>query len=504
MQQQMPVIQVEVYQQQPAQQEAAHQQEPTEKQATYQQEPAEEQAIHQQEPAEEEATHQLQAAQNHQAEAAVVAPVTLAAEPPKTAVVMLNMGGPNDLDEVGPFLGRLFGDKEIINLGPLQPVLGPYIVNRRTPKIKEQYKEIGGRSPIRMWTDEQGKGMVAHLDQLSPETAPHKAYTMFRYAAPLTEETLLQMKADGVKRAVAFSQYPQFSCTTTGSSLNHLWRELRRLDMGEDFEWSIIDRWPTHEGFLDALEDRIRCGLESFDEDVRDRVVVMFSAHSLPMSVVNRGDQYVPEVNATAHAVMTRLNFSNRYVVAWQSQVGPSAWMGPKTEDVIKGLAKQAHKHVLAVPIAFTSDHIETLFEIDVEYAEEAEELGIDFRRSESLNASPLIMKAQADIVAQHLQTGEVCTPQYNMNCAGCVNPTCRTLLNPVGGHYQRLRDLAKGIHTPTTTEELQHGGGPPDVEKIAHRTVMAKRSAVVAGVVGSLAAAVAVAVNPALIGALM
>lgn len=90
------------------------------------------------------------------------------------------------------------------------------------------------------------------------------------------------------------------------------------------------------------------------------------------------------------------------------------------------------------------------------------------------------------------------------MNCAGCVNPTCRTLLNPVGGHYQRLRDLAKGIHTPTTTEELQHGGGPPDVEKIAHRTVMAKRSAVVAGVVGSLAAAVAVAVNPALIGALM
>merc|ERR1711959_546187 len=127
----MPVIQVEVYQQQPAQQEAAHQQEPAEKQAT----------------------HQQQAAQNHQAEAAVVAPVTLAAEPPKTAVVMLNMGGPNDLDEVGPFLGRLFGDKEIINLGPLQPVLGPYIVNRRTPKIKEQYKEIGGRSPIRMWTD---------------------------------------------------------------------------------------------------------------------------------------------------------------------------------------------------------------------------------------------------------------------------------------------------------------------------------------------------------------
>lgn len=135
-----------------------------------------------------------------------------------------------------------------------------------------------------------------------------------------------------------------------------------------------IVRWPTHDGFLTALTDRVQAGLEDFPEDVRDQVVVVFSAHSLPMKVVNRGDQYVPEVAATANAVMERLEFSNRYVMAWQSQVGPLPWMGPQTGDVIKGLAKQGHKHVLAVPIAFTSDHVETLFEIDIEYKEEAEE----------------------------------------------------------------------------------------------------------------------------------
>jgi ferrochelatase len=225
---------------------------------------------------------------------------------PKTAVVMLNMGGPNNLEEVGPFLKNLFSDGEIITLGPLQDILGPLISSRRTPAITEQYRSIGGRSPIRTWTEEQGRGMVERLDKISPDTAPHKAYTMFRYAAPLTEETLLEMKRDGVERVVAFSQYPQFSCTTTGSSLNHLWRELKRLNLGEQFQWSVLDRWPTHPGFLKALEQRVQAGLDDFDENVRDRVVVVFSAHSLPMKVVNRGDQYVPEVAATANAVMER------------------------------------------------------------------------------------------------------------------------------------------------------------------------------------------------------
>ncbi len=136
---------------------------------------------------------------------------------PPTAVVMLNMGGPAipTLEKVEDFLTRLFSDNMIINLGKFQ-WLGKYIAKRRSPKIQEQYKEIGG-SPLRKWTELQGQEMCKILDEISPSTAPHKPYAMFRYADPLTEETLDQMAADGVTRAVAFSQYPMYSCTTSGT-----------------------------------------------------------------------------------------------------------------------------------------------------------------------------------------------------------------------------------------------------------------------------------------------
>jgi len=374
----------------------------------------------------------------------------------KTGIVMLNMGGPSTLDEVGFFLNNLFADGEIIQLGPLQNTLGPWIAKRRTPKIQDQYAQIGGGSPIKKWTELQGLGMEQLLDRLSPETAPHKHYIAFRYANPLTEEALLQMKADGVERAVAFSQYPHFSCTTSGSSMNHLWRELRRLDMGSDFTWSLIDRWPEHPKFIQAVADNVRRGLEEFPESARSEVVLLFSAHSIPMRVVNRGDQYPQEVAATVQRVMHELGFSNKYLLTWQSKVGPLPWLGPQTGEVIQGLAQQGHKYAMAVPIAFTSDHIETLFEIDIEYKEEAENAGFKhFARAPSLNDSPLIIEAMADIVATHLKSGEPCTSQYALNCPGCVNPTCRTIINPVAPHT-RMRDVARGVPTPSTTEELQ------------------------------------------------
>jgi len=284
------------------------------------------------------------------------------------------------------------------------------------------------------------------------QSAPHKTYTAFRYAPPYAEDALRQMAADGVKRAVAFSQYPHYSCTTAGSSFNNLWRELYRLGMETDFEWSVLDRWPTHPTFIKALTQRVQQGLATVPEPVRAQTIVVFTAHSVPMKVVNKGDQYVSEVAATAHAVMAELHAQqgpaapqqrNTHVLAWQSKVGFLPWMGPSTSDVLKNLARQGHKHVLMVPIAFTSDHIETLFEIDIEYAEEAHEAGIvTFARAPSLNDSELLTTAQAELVAEHLASGSVCTPQYRLNCAGCVNPACRTVLNPVGGEpYSKLRD---------------------------------------------------------------
>ncbi|KAG0141555.1 hypothetical protein CROQUDRAFT_663651 [Cronartium quercuum f. sp. fusiforme G11] len=345
-----------------------------------------------------------------------------------TGVVLLNMGGPRNTGETGDFLSRLFHDGDLIPL-PFQSKLAPFIARRRTPKIEEQYARIGGGSPIFKWTTQQGDGMTKLLDELSPSTAPHRAYVAFRYARPLTEDCLDAMAHDGVTRAVAFSQYPQYSCSTTGSSLNELYRQLvKKFDKKREIEWSVIDRWPTHPGLVEAFARHIEISLATYDVAVRSKVILLFSAHSLPMSVVNRGDSYPSEVAATVHAVMQRLRHSNPYRLVWQSQVGPSAWLGPQTIDAIKGYAKKGVENMLLVPIAFTSDHIETLFELDLEYIEDAKKMGLTgVKRVESLNADPVFIRAMADVVADHLslQPSSRTGVQMNLRCPDCVNPTC-------------------------------------------------------------------------------
>lgn len=371
--------------------------------------------------------------------------IRTAAKRAPTAVAMMNMGGPSTLGEVQSFLTNLFTDPEIIPMGPVQNIVGPYVAKRRTPKITEQYAQIGGGSPILKWSNIQGEAMCKLLDELRPESAPHKHYVFFRYANPLTEASLRQMKEDGVERAIAFSQYPQWSCTTAGSSMNHLWRELDRLDMATDFQWSLIDRWNTHPGYIKAVVNRVRQGLAQFAPEDRDKVIIMFSAHSVPMKTVNKGDPYVKEIASTAEHVMKELGVTNSHILSWQSKVGYLPWMGPSTSSTLEGFGKQGHKHVLAVPIAFTSDHVETLFEIDIEYAEEAEEHGItNFKRCPSLNDEPLLFQAMADIVKHHLDTETLHSPQYPLNCPGCTNPTCRSMRNPIKPYHKLLNSEMK------------------------------------------------------------
>jgi protoporphyrin/coproporphyrin ferrochelatase len=349
-----------------------------------------------------------------------------------TGIVMMNLGGPKTLDEVQPFLLELFADREIIQL-PFQRWSGPRLARRRTKMVQEHYQEIGGGSPILRWTEAQGRGMCERLDRLSPETSPHRFYVAFRYAAPKSEDALRAMHADGVRRAVAFTQYPQFSCSTTGSSLNELWRASKRLGLHDAFDWSVIDRWPTHPGFVDAMTETVRAGLARFAEGDRDDVVVVFSAHSLPMAVINRGDPYPAEVGASVHEVMQRLDYGHEYLLAYQSDVGPVPWLGPSTETVLEELAAKRRRNVLVVGIAFTSDHIETLHELDIEYGELARERGITtYVRAPALNDLPLFQDALADIVHGHLTSGEPCSRNYGLRCPGCVNPQCRNIVNPI------------------------------------------------------------------------
>ncbi|OBT95204.1 ferrochelatase hem15 [Pseudogymnoascus verrucosus] len=358
-----------------------------------------------------------------------------------TAIVFMNMGGPSTVPEVGDFLSRLFADADLIPLGRFQKYLGPLIAQRRTPKIEKQYAAIGGGSPIRKWSELQAAEMCKILDQTSPETAPHKPYVAFRYAAPLTETMYAQLLADGFGggkggRAVAFTQYPQYSCSTTGSSLNDLWKWREKLEgtgrggevkaNGEDgsIQWSVIDRWPAHKGLVEAFAQNIEATLATYSEADRKDVTILFSAHSLPMTVVNRGDPYPAEVAATVYAVMERLKFSHPYRLVWQSQVGPQPWLGAQTSDTVTNYVANGKKNLVLVPIAFTSDHIETLYELDEEVIGESG-CKDSIRRVESLNGNPVFIQALADIAKAHLEGGVQCSKQMALRCPGCTNAKC-------------------------------------------------------------------------------
>ena len=277
--------------------------------------------------------------------------------------------------------------------------------------------------------------MCKILDQISPQTAPHKPYVAFRYANPLTEDMYAQLLKDGFGggkggRAVAFTQYPQYSCSTTGSSLNELWKWRTRLE-GKDsntdpsgsITWSVIDRWPVHPGLVEAFAQNIEAQLATYTPETRKDVVLLFSAHSLPMSVVNRGDTYPAEVAATVYAVMQRLKFSNSYRLCWQSQVGPSAWLGAQTSDTVQEYVKKGQTDLILIPIAFTSDHIETLYELDQEVIHEAGHSGV--KRAESLNGNRVFIEALADIAFKHLQSGVSCSRQMGLRCQGCKSERC-------------------------------------------------------------------------------
>jgi len=156
----------------------------------------------------------------------------------------------SQVSETHDFLRNLFLDGDLIPL-PFQSLLAPWIARRRTPHIEKQYADIGGGSPILRWTEAQGEGLSVLLDELHPATAPHKSYVAFRYARPLADETARRMKEDGVNRAIAFTQYPQYSCSTTGSSLNDVYRK-SRAGLFSGINWSVIDRWGTHPGFIEV------------------------------------------------------------------------------------------------------------------------------------------------------------------------------------------------------------------------------------------------------------
>ncbi|KAG4303830.1 hypothetical protein PORY_002759 [Pneumocystis oryctolagi] len=347
-----------------------------------------------------------------------------------TGIVFLNMGGPSKLSEVKDFLFRIFTDSDLIPLGSMQKWLGSIIAKIRTPKVSSYYKKIGGGSPIHKWSEFQAQEVCKILDKISPKTgtffSPHKPYVAFRYSAPLTESVLLEMLNDNITNAVAFTLYPQYSCSTTGSSLNELYHQIQKLDIHNQIRWSVVDRWPTHIGLINAFKDNIIETLKTYPENIRSDVIILFTAHSLPMSIVNRGDPYPLEVAATVYAVMEKLNFSNPYQLVWQSQVGPSAWLGPRTNHVIDSFIKMGKENIVLVPISFVSDHIETLFELDLQYIANAKKSGFNgIKRVNSLNNNFTFIRGMADILKNHLTNGRRSSTQLELLCPSCISLKC-------------------------------------------------------------------------------
>lgn len=311
--------------------------------------------------------------------------------PEKTAILLLQMGGPDSIDAVEPFLLNLFSDRDIIKIGPafLQPFIARRIAKKRAPKVEGYYQKIGGKSPIRELTDDQARALEAKLG------ADYRCFVAMRYSKPGTIDALAAIKKEGISRIIALSLYPHYSRATTGSSINELKRVLSQA--GVSFHLRYIDRFYDHPLYIQALTEKIEAGLAGFGD--RSRVAVVFSAHSLPQSFIDDGDPYLAHIQETVRLVMERLGEMEHHL-SFQSKAGPVKWLEPSTEDMLKNLAAEGRKELLMVPLSFVSDHIETLYEVDIQYGEEAKELGIEiFRRSPSLNSSPLFIECLADLV---------------------------------------------------------------------------------------------------------
>ncbi len=331
--------------------------------------------------------------------------VSRVVEPPPVGVLLFNMGGPDTLDDVEPFLVRLFSDRNIIELplgALLQPVVARVIAKSRGPGVRRNYAAIGGGSPQLALTRQQASALAARLEAATGRR--HVVEIAMRYWQPDTERALRRLAAERVSRIVTLTLYPHYSRATTGSSRREFERVVSQPAWRDRFEVSHVDAYPDHPLYLDAMADTVRRALMAYPAGLRDTVTLLFSAHGLPQSFVDEGDPYVEHTEMTVRGILERLGAPNPHAIGFQSRTGPVKWIGPGTEDVLRGLGRRGVTSVLMVPVSFVCDHIETLYEVDQLFREDAHAAGItDYRRSEALNTHPLFIEALADLVQRRL-----------------------------------------------------------------------------------------------------
>ncbi len=319
----------------------------------------------------------------------------------RTAVILLQMGGPATLDDIRPFLRNLLSDPAILAVPAFVRLpLARFIAWRRAPHVALQYAAIGGGSPIGPHTARQA---IALRASLAAAGRPMPVHVAMRYVKPRAASVLQKIAADGVERLVLLPLYPQHSRTTTDSSLDEVRDLLARFH--PQIQPVEVTDWADHPGYVAALARTVEQALAQVPANIRERTRILFSAHGLPLRYVEAGDPYPSQVAQTVAAVMSRLGSdAPSAVTCYQSRVGPVKWLTPSTEQAIRTAAAEHIAALVVVPVAFVSDHIETLYEIEVTYREQAREAGIEtFVRVPALNDSPEFAAALAEIVISAL-----------------------------------------------------------------------------------------------------
>ncbi|SHE76321.1 ferrochelatase [Fodinibius roseus] len=321
----------------------------------------------------------------------------------RIGVVLMNMGGPTADYAVRPFLNNLFRDEDIIKMGggKIQELFAKIISKFRAPNVQEDYEEINGCprgcmgnkhclnrknsvvstccSPINSLTEQQRRALEKHFKKTMPEQHV-KVYTCMRYWLPFAGTTMDDMVEDGITHAVMVPLYPHFSWTTTGSSFRD-WESTRKEKFGGQAPWKEfhVKNYHLDEHYLSAMNDRIDEALAGMNEERRNKTHFIFSAHGTPMLEVRSGDPYTAEINQTMEAIMEMRGYDHEYWLGYQSKVGPQKWTQPNTAELVERHIEYGIKNFLMIPIAFVTDHIETLYELGVELAEDLEEEGYDF-----------------------------------------------------------------------------------------------------------------------------
>ncbi len=312
----------------------------------------------------------------------------------RLGVVLFQLGGPDTLEAIEPFLYNLFCDPDIIDfpfarLG--RKPLAKLISSTRAHKVRHHYSTIGGGSPIRRNTERQAQALAVELEARGFDA---RCFVAMRYWHPFTAEAVAALESAQCDEIVLLPLYPQYSSTTTGSSLN----EWNRRFQQNGAPVRVVTEFYRHEGYLDALVETIDRTLKRFE--VASRPELIFSAHSVPLTVIERGDPYQRQIEETVTLVMERGGWSNRHRLCYQSKVGASRWLQPTLRGTLRQVAEERIEEVCVVPISFVSDHVETLGEIDHEARQLAARLGIRrFEMTPGLNDSPAFIRALADLV---------------------------------------------------------------------------------------------------------